>query len=1087
MKIKQWLRTALAGTMAFAMVATSLPVNTYAEEAETVNPIMHWNMTQDEDGSIKDLSGNGHNGVTNGSVAFSTIDEIPVLDMTGGYVDIPDGTISESATEVTINMLVKISRNIKSSWMFCIGSDNKKYMYITGSSNQDNNMRAGVGNAPANGNGWNYESVVVGSQPLAASEWQNVTLTCKDGGSFTFYLNGEKQNSIAISEGAANNDTTCTLQGLMTAGDARDGYMGWSFYEANDPKFEGAVADFRIYEKELSEEEVAALSTEMNDMLASLKENDFGEADINLTEADCLGTNTSADEITSNLVLPTKTTIGINQREAQITKWVSSNPDAISETGEVTQKAKKQEVTMTASVTLKDRTVDKELKFTVLGNASNQEIAESDAKDILIPNMDDIRGNITLSTKGELGSKIAWTSSNEAVISTTKNGKVAAGKVNRQAEDTKVTLTATVTYGEGTVTKSFDCVVKKAAGEIELTDYLFAYFPYTSTKDERIYFGISEDGTNFEALNNGKFVLESKLGTHGLRDPFIIRSPEGDKFYLIATDLTVAGVEQDGVNYPGQNWNQNQVNGSQSIMVWESTDLVNWSEQRMCKVAVDNAGCTWAPEAYWDDATEQYVVFWASKCGDDGYAKQRVYYATTRDFYTFSDAKVWIDGEVGSVIDTTVIKVGDYYYRYTKNEHGSTNEHGTPKKRIFCERSKTLTSANWELVYADSLNVGGGQIEGGCISQINPEDVETVKQYAALQGIELKGNEIYCLSADQTGSTVFIGLSDNIEDGWFNVLGTSKSQTVDGVTIYTMPEPDASHGTIMPITSEEYDKLMKAYNENYAVDASGYAEDLAKAAEEVKVDTAVTGNITLPTTTTNGATVVWTSSNEAVVSAAGVVTRPETAAGDATVELTATITVKGNETVRDQVTRKSFTVTVKAKEAATVTPPTEQAEETAIKLNISKATIGVKEKVKLAATVTGKGKDQAVTWNSNKPNIVKVDAKGNIQGKKTGTATITATVDGKSVTCKITVKAAPKKITVKAGKTTLKKGKTTQIKVKKYTPAKAASYKLTFKSSNKKVATVSATGKVTAKKKGTAKITVTTYNKKKATIKIRVK
>ena len=58
------------------------------------------------------------------------------------------------------------------------------------------------------------------------------------------------------------------------------------------------------------------------------------------------------------------------------------------------------------------------------------------------------------------------------------------------------------------------------------------------------------------------------------------------------------------------------------------------------------------------------------------------------------------------------------------------------------------------------------------------------------------------------------------------------------------------------------------------------------------------------------------------------------------------------------------------------------------------------------------------------------------------------------------------------------------IKVK--LPKNTASCKITYKTSNKKVATVSASGKVTAKKKGKATITVTTFNKKKATLKIAV-
>ena len=151
-------------------------------------------------------------------------------------------------------------------------------------------------------------------------------------------------------------------------------------------------------------------------------------------------------------------------------------------------------------------------------------------------------------------------------------------------------------------------VYANAAGTPETTDYLFVYFPYTpSKKDERIYFGISEDGLNFNALNDQNPILESKLGTHGLRDPFIIRSHEGDKFYLLATDLNVAPITVDGVTYSGRGFDVKT--GSKSIMVWESTDLVNWSEQRECPVAPENAGCTWAPEAYWDDETEQYVVF----------------------------------------------------------------------------------------------------------------------------------------------------------------------------------------------------------------------------------------------------------------------------------------------------------------------------------------------------------------------------------------------------------------------------------------------------------------------------------------------
>lgn len=621
------------------------------------------------------------------------------------------------------------------------------------------------------------------------------------------------------------------------------------------------------------------------------------------------------------MTLPAKTTIGGKaDKEAAISKWVSSNPEVIANDGKVTRPLMDETVTLTATVTRGDINVDKTLTFTVLGDATPQQLVDLMAEQLTIPNASDIRGNITLPTTGKIeGSTITWKSSNDTIINSKDNGNILAGAVKRPADqDTKVTLTATITLDSATKDKIIECNVRKAYNMPETTDYIFAYFPYTGNcHDERIYFGISEDGLNFEALNNGKPVLESKLGTHGLRDPFIIRSPEGDRLYLIATDLTVSGIEQDGQKYPGQGWSENQVKGSQKIMVWESTDLVNWSEQRECKVAVDTAGCTWAPEAYWDDTIGQYVVFWSSKVSDDGNSKQRVYYATTRDFYSFSPAKVWIETEV-SVIDATVIKVGDYFYRYVKNEDENANKIGTPGKRVYCERSKSLTSADWELVHNNSLDVPGGQIEGPTIFKLNTDDTENAKKIAKLKGFDLTGDDIYCLMADQTGVTVFPGLSDDITKGNFNVLGNTKNATVGDTKIYSMPEPDASHGTIMPITAEEYHNLMMKYNTAYAKDALGLIEKADAAEKELNLtSTTVTSDLKLPANTSNGAQVTWASSNEKVITSAGKVTRPKDA--DAKVVLTATITVKGTEAARDQIRTKSFTVTVK--KAETVTPP----------------------------------------------------------------------------------------------------------------------------------------------------------------------
>lgn len=116
--------------------------------------------------------------------------------------------------------------------------------------------------------------------------------------------------------------------------------------------------------------------------------------------------------------------------------------------------------------------------------------------------------------------------------------------------------------------------------------------------------------------------------------------------------------------------------------MWESTDLVTWSQQRHVVVSSPHAGNTWAPEAYWDDEIGRYVVFWASNLYDGTDVSQRtavtynrMMYVTTDDFRTFSEPQVWSDVKRGTgrgLIDSTVAKVDDTYYRFTKDEASMT-------------------------------------------------------------------------------------------------------------------------------------------------------------------------------------------------------------------------------------------------------------------------------------------------------------------------------------------------------------------------------------------------------------------------------
>lgn len=82
-----------------------------------------------------------------------------------------------------------------------------------------------------------------------------------------------------------------------------------------------------------------------------------------------------------------------------------------------------------------------------------------------------------------------------------------------------------------------------------------------------------------------------------------------------------------------------------------------------------------------------------------------------------------------------------------------------------------------------------------------------------------------------------------------------------------------------------------------------------------------------------------------------------------------------------------------------------QSAKTKLKLNKSSATILVGEKITLKATVTGK--KGTVKWSSSKKSVATVSSKAVVTGKKKGTATITAKVNGVKKTCKVTVKAVP--------------------------------------------------------------------------------
>ncbi len=150
-----------------------------------------------------------------------------------------------------------------------------------------------------------------------------------------------------------------------------------------------------------------------------------------------------------------------------------------------------------------------------------------------------------------------------------------------------------------------------------------------------------------------------------------------------------------------------------------------------------------------------------------------------------------------------------------------------------------------------------------------------------------------------------------------------------------------------------------------------------------------------------------------------------------------------------------------------------------------KIVMGKGEKIKLAVKTKPAALKNTLIYKSSNTKVVKVQKNGTVKAKKTGTVRVTIQApSGVKRTVKIRVKKAPKSLKLTAGKTTLKKGKTTKLKVK--LSKGSASYGLKYESMNKKILSVSGKGKIKAKKVGTARIRVRTFNEKKAYIKIKV-
>jgi PelA/Pel-15E family pectate lyase len=184
--------------------------------------------------------------------------------------------------------------------------------------------------------------------------------------------------------------------------------------------------------------------------------------------------------------------------------------------------------------------------------------------------------------------------------------------------------------------------------------YLFAYFK--NNGEDGLHLAYSHDGLKWRPLNEDKPYLTPLVGSQKLmRDPCILQGPDG-VFHLVWT-----------TGWEGRD-----------IGIAHSKDLINWSEQQTIPVMAHEPTALncWAPEIFYDAANKQYLIFWSTTIPDKFPAtagsagkgrNHRIYYVTTKDFKSYSQAAVFYDGGF-NVIDATVVQDGQRFVMIVKDE-----------------------------------------------------------------------------------------------------------------------------------------------------------------------------------------------------------------------------------------------------------------------------------------------------------------------------------------------------------------------------------------------------------------------------------
>lgn len=490
--------------------------------------------------------------------------------------------------------------------------------------------------------------------------------------------------------------------------------------------------------------------------------------------------------VRQNIVLPS--IVGNNVQVS----WTSSDESVLTKTGTITRPKQGDSavtVTLTGTFTKESVSVKHDYSVTIASQKSDQESVEQDVADLTLSGADNIYESISLPYETLEGSIVSWKSSDESYLS--NEGKVI--KLSAKGDGKKeITLTATAKKGTATATRNFTAYV---AENENYACYLFAYFSGNDQSQEQIHYALSTDGYTYTPLNNSNPVISSDTIAikKAVRDPHILRGNDGKTFYMVATDMKSS-----------EGWASND-----GIVLLKSTDLINWTHtaidfpdtwpSRFDRTALTQV---WAPQTIYDPSTGKYMVYYT--IGESGQHYIIYYSYANDDFTTLTEPKVLYD-HGSNTIDPDIVYANGAYNLFFKTE---SNGNGI-QKATSPSLLGTWTANNKDLQQTTVAVEGSGVFK-----KINSD------QWILMYDCYTSGYYQFCKSTDLNNFT------------WVCNSTTSSDFS-------------PRHGTVIPITSEEAERLVSKWPSTSLVPAPVGANNKAVRSDYISIDkTAKT--ITIP-------------------------------------------------------------------------------------------------------------------------------------------------------------------------------------------------------------------------------------------------